>query len=79
MLKDAIGLVLESLTSLKTFAVILGPTSAEWLEQYCAGLLFGHQGSKMLVKFANMLIHPHDENGEVRKGKNDDHPIYQLM
>ena len=29
------------------------------------GLNFGHQGSKMLVRFANLLIHPKDADGNV--------------
>ena len=32
---------------------------------YCAGLVFGNQGSKMLVKFANTLINPVGKDGEI--------------
>ena len=32
---------------------------------YCAGMLFGNQGSKMLVKFANIMINPVGKDGEI--------------
>ena len=35
------------------------------LDMYCAGLIFGNQGSKMLVRFANVLINPVDKDGNV--------------
>ena len=53
----------EFLTNLKYFTVILG--KKEKPDQYCMGLTFGHLGSKMLVKFANLLIHPVDDDGNI--------------
>ena len=32
---------------------------------YCTGLIFSHQGSKLLVKIANILINPVGHDGEV--------------
>ena len=66
MLQDAISLINEFMNSFKTFFLILGPSSPDWLDQYCAGLTFGNQGSKMLVKFANLLI-PVDKDGKRHK------------
>ena len=54
------------MNSFRTFFAILGPSAPDWLDQYCAGLTFGNQGSKMLVKFANLLI-PVDKDGKRHK------------
>ena len=32
---------------------------------YCTGLIFGNQGSKLLVRLANILINPVGEDGEI--------------
>ena len=46
--------------------LILGSDGkSQWMDQYCAGLTFGNQGSKMLVRFANILINPIDQDGNV--------------
>ena len=43
---------------------IMNPEARKYLDQYCTGLMFGNQGSKMLVKFSNILLSPLDQNGE---------------
>ena len=72
MLIDAINLIDEFLNNIRTFFLILGPSSPDWLDQYCAGLTFGNQGSKMLVKFANLLI-PVDKDGKRHKKNHPRH------
>ena len=62
MLKEALAMIYEFLGSVKSFIEILGGNSTD---MYCAGMLFGNQGSKMLVKFANVLINPVGKDGEI--------------
>ena len=63
-LHDAIGLLQEFLNSLGYIINIMRPEAHAYLDQYCTGLMFGHQGSKMLVRFANLLFNPRDANGD---------------
>ena len=42
MLHDGLSLINEFLNNLKTFSIILGPDTSEWLDEYCAGLTFGN-------------------------------------
>ena len=63
-LHDAIGLIQEFLNSLVYFINIMRPEAHAYLDQYCTGILFGNQGSKMLVRFANLLFNPRDANGD---------------
>ena len=65
MLHDALDMINEFLTSLKYFIVILTPKKGVDIDMYCTGLIFGNQGSKMLVRFANILINPIGEDGEI--------------
>ena len=64
-IRDAVGLIEEFLGSLQFFFLLLGNQKENRPDMYCLGLNFGHQGSKMLVKFANLLIHPRDADGNV--------------
>ena len=45
------------------------------------GLNFGHQGSRMLVRFANLLIHPKDAEGNVipKEKRKDLSPINAIF
>ena len=65
MLHDALDMIFEFLGSLKYFIVILTPRAGQDFDMYCTGLIFGNQGSKMLVKFANILINPVGADGEI--------------
>ena len=62
MLHEALAMIYEFLGSVKYFIVILGNANAD---MYCSGLIFGNQGSKLLVKFANVLINPVGKDGEI--------------
>ena len=58
-LQDALNMIYEFLGSVKYFVLIMTPGKAKKeIDMYCAGLLFGNQGSKMLVRFANIMINP---------------------
>ena len=62
MLHEALALIVEFLGSVQTFVAVLGNAGAD---MYCAGLVFGNLGSKLLVKFANVLINPVGADGEI--------------
>ena len=55
-------MIYEFLGSVSTFIQILKGANKD---MYCTGLIFGNQGSKMLVKFANVLINPVGKDGEI--------------
>ena len=55
-------MIYEFLGSVSTFISILKGANRD---MYCTGLIFGNQGSKMLVKFANVLINPVGKDGEI--------------
>ena len=48
------------------FYTILSPDHENHLDQYCTGMIFGLEGSKVLVKMANNLINP-VKDGKVQK------------
>ena len=57
-------MVLEFLEGLFYFVGILNPSGYKHLDQYCTGMVFGLQGSKLLVKVANTLINPVGADGK---------------
>ena len=46
----------EFMVGLQKFMMIIGPGSSEYLDNYCRGMVFGLQGSKMLVRIANTMM-----------------------
>ena len=80
-IKDMIGLIEEFLGSLQFFFLLLGNQKDNRPDTYCMGLNFGHQGSKMLVRFANLLIHPKDADGNVipKEKRKDLSPINAIF
>ena len=57
-LAEALDMIYEFLGSVKYFVNIMNPGKGKEIDMYCAGLLFSNQGTKMLVRFANILINP---------------------
>ena len=64
IIDEALTVVLELLDGLYYFITILSPTGLKQLDQYCTGMVFGLQGSKLLVKVANTLFNPVGQDGE---------------
>ena len=50
---------------LGSVSVFIGILTGSNIDMYCTGLIFGNHGSKMLVKFANVLINPVGKDGEI--------------
>ena len=65
IIDEALVLLETFMDSLLDFINILSPGSGPKLDMYCTGMVFGLQGSKLLVKVANSLVNPVNENGEV--------------
>ena len=65
VIDEALGLVSTFLDGLYSFITVLSPGSGPKLDMYCTGMVFGLQGSKLLVKVANSLINPVKDDGEV--------------
>ena len=68
-------MVIDVLDGLYFFITILKPKGSQKLDQYCTGMIFGLEGSKLLVKVANTLINPIDSgSGKAKKtfGKKKD-------
>ena len=68
-------MVIDVLDGLYFFITILKPKGSQKLDQYCTGMVFGLEGSKLLVKVANTLINPIDSSsGKAKKtfGKKKD-------
>ena len=55
VLKNSFDMVREFVGSLGDFMLVLNPDSAEYLDLYCRGMIFGLHGSGVLVKLANMI------------------------
>ena len=57
--------MLEFLDGFYYFITILSPAKgSKLMDQYCTGMSFGLQGSKLLVKVANTLINPFGKDGK---------------
>lgn len=50
---------------------ILSPERGVTIDEYCTGMIFGLQGSKILVHLANTLITPMGEDGKAKKFSTD--------
>ena len=55
----------EFLNGLFHIYVVLSDEGRKHLDDYCTGMIFGLQGSKMLVRIANTLINPVDSEGNI--------------
>ena len=62
MVQDAVEMIYEFLGSISQFIMILKNSNKD---MYCIGLVFSHQGSKLLVKLANVMINPVGKDGEI--------------
>ena len=60
---DSMALIHEFLNTLEKILDIMTPMARKKIDQYCAGLLFGNLGSRMLVRFANLMHGERDEHG----------------
>ena len=60
VLVDALGMFEEYVKSLQVY-ISLFVLPDEQLDMYCRGMIFGLEGSKMLVKAANILLQPGQE------------------
>jgi hypothetical protein len=64
IIEEALQIIIDVLDGLFYFYTILSPVGRDHLDMYCTGMIFGLQGSKLLVKVANTLINP-IKDGEV--------------
>ena len=55
VLKEAFEVIVDFLEGFVQFLNILSPPKGQALDYYCTGMIFGLQGSKILVKVANTL------------------------
>ena len=55
IVKETMDVILEFIDGFSTFLTVLTPSSHSELDYYCTGVIFGLQGSKILVKVANTL------------------------
>lgn len=55
-LQEAFDMVNIFVEQLQYFILVINPATADFLDLYCRGMIFGLQGSTMLVKIANNLI-----------------------
>ena len=65
VIQDALLMMQDFLDGLYYMYQVLSDEGQKHLDKYCVGMIFGLEGSKMLVKIANNLINPIDKNGEV--------------
>ena len=65
IIQDALNTLNSFLEGLYYMYQVLSDEGRKHLDNYCTGMIFGLEGSKMLVKIANTLINPVDANGEV--------------
>ena len=65
IIDQSLNMVVDFLEGLFYFVNILNPAGYKHLDQYCTGMVFGLQGSKLLVKVANTLVNPVGEDGKV--------------
>ena len=56
IIDQSLNMVLDFMEGLFFFVNILNPAGYKHLDQYCTGMIFGLQGSKLLVKVANTLL-----------------------
>ena len=58
ILIEAFKMITVFTSSLKMFLVVISPDAAQYLDLYCRGMIFGLQGSTMIVKLANIMFDP---------------------
>ena len=63
VIEDALRMLEDFLDGLYYIFTVLSDEGRKNLDNYCTGMIFGLQGSKMLVKIANTLINPLDKDG----------------
>lgn len=75
-IEEALTTIQSFIEGVYNFTIILFPKGREAMDEYCTGMIFGLEGSKMLVKVANTLINPIGEDGQPKKfDKNNVLPI----
>eukprot|EP00352_Strombidinopsis_acuminata_P006451 CAMPEP_0176369622 /NCGR_PEP_ID=MMETSP0126-20121128/23418_1 /TAXON_ID=141414 ORGANISM="Strombidinopsis acuminatum, Strain SPMC142" /NCGR_SAMPLE_ID=MMETSP0126 /ASSEMBLY_ACC=CAM_ASM_000229 /LENGTH=200 /DNA_ID=CAMNT_0017728335 /DNA_START=24 /DNA_END=626 /DNA_ORIENTATION=+ len=67
---DAITVVEDYLAGLRSFITVLKPNQPQ-IDMYCRGLIFGMEGSRMLVKIATHVYKPFsdDDSSEISSGE----------
>ena len=66
LIDQGLNMVLDFLGGLQYFMAILQPKSGQQMDKYCQGMIFGLEGSKLLVKVANTLINPIGKDGKAQ-------------
>lgn len=67
IIEEALLTIQSFIDGVYNFINILLPKGSEAMDEYCTGMIFGLEGSKMLVKVANTLINPVGEDGQPKK------------
>lgn len=63
---EAIDMVLDFMQTLTAIMAILDPAEPGQLDEYCAGYVYGLEGSKIMVTIANRLINHKDKDGKIK-------------
>ena len=66
-IEQGLNTIMDFFDGLHEFTTILQPKGFKGLDQYCTGMVFGLQGSRLLVQVANTLINPLSKDGNVKK------------
>ena len=66
IIDQGLSLVMDFLGGLQFFVTILQPKPGQSMDKYCQGMVFGLEGSKLLVKVANTLINPIGKDGKAQ-------------
>ena len=64
-IQQGLDTVMDFFDGLYDFTKILSPKGYKELDQYCTGMVFGLQGSKLLVQVANTLRNPREARKNV--------------
>lgn len=67
MLIEAFQMITVFNGSLEYFLVTINPETAKYLDLYCRGMIFGLQGSTMIVKLANIMFDPNSSAAMSKK------------
>ena len=62
IVEDALLTVVDFIEGIFQFITILMPSGRGTFDQYCTGMIFGLQGSKLLVNVANTLMNKDERN-----------------
>ena len=63
---EAIDMVLDFMQTLTAIMAILDPAEPGQLDEYCAGYVYGLEGSKVMVTLANRVINHKDKDGKIK-------------